>query len=65
MADGKRARQKWTRAMWSGYLVAFAGLAVVMVRVPGGLSVAERIGWWFFICGTLSVGVFLKTWKQD
>lgn len=46
-----------TCAMWSGYLVAFAGLAVVMVRVPGGLSVAERIGWWFFICGTLSVGV--------
>ena len=55
----------WTRTIWVGYLIAFVGLAVVMVRAPGGLSGAERIGWWAFICGTTSILVLLKMWKQD
>ena len=65
MSDRKRADQMWTRTIWVGYLIAFVGLAVVMVRAPGGLSGAERIGWWAFICGTTSILVLLKMWKQD
>ena len=65
MADRKRAHRMSPRAIGVAYLIAFVGLTVVMVRVPGGLSGVERIGLWAFSCGTTSILVFLKMLKQD
>lgn len=62
---GKRSREFWSRAGWMAVLIACLGLAVVMVRVPGGLSVTARIGWWVFICGTSILLAALKTWRND
>lgn len=62
MADRQR-RRVWPDVV--GLAAGFAGLAIVMVRVPAGLSVGERIGLWALLCGVVSVLAYLRTKYWD
>ena len=46
-------------------LVAYAGLGIVMIRVPWGMSGLERVGLWVLFCGLFSAAVFVKTKTWD
>ena len=65
MTDDGGAGRSELRWFWGGNLAAFIGLAVLMVRVPAGMSGAERNGLWCAVCGAYSVLVLLKSWKSD
>lgn len=58
MAD---SRDSHVASVLVACLVASVGLGVVMIRVPGGLSVIERVGLWLFLSGSLSASVYVKT----
>ncbi len=49
---------RWTLGV---LLAVGVGLAIVMVRVPGGFGVPERVGLWVLLMGVLVIRGSIKT----
>ena len=49
----------------AAFLAAYAGLGIVMIRVPGDMSGLQRVGLWMLLCSAFSALAFLKMKNWD